>query len=84
MATFNFQLGELPPEAKKVREEIRDFPIFRAWVSTWRYRESRAATPTVRRSATYASFRSVCNTGGCCSKSYDASACATAFRSPSG
>ena len=25
MATFNFQLGELPPEAQKVREEIRDF-----------------------------------------------------------
>ena len=25
MATFNFQLGELPPEAQKVRAEIRDF-----------------------------------------------------------
>jgi len=25
MATFNFELGELPPEAQKVREEIRDF-----------------------------------------------------------
>ena len=25
MATFNFHLGELPPEAQKVRGEIRDF-----------------------------------------------------------
>src|SRR6201986_1488013 len=33
-------------------EEIRVFPIFRACVSTWRYRDRRAATPTFRRSAT--------------------------------
>jgi hypothetical protein len=32
-------------------EEILSFPIFLAWVRTCRYRESRAATPTVRRSA---------------------------------
>ena len=25
MATFNFHLGELPLEAQKIREEIRDF-----------------------------------------------------------
>ena len=25
MATFNFELGHLPPEAEKVREEVRDF-----------------------------------------------------------
>jgi hypothetical protein len=33
-------------------EEMRDFPIFRACVSTWRYRDRRAATPTFKRSAT--------------------------------
>src|SRR3954452_17447447 len=33
-------------------EEILVFPIFRACVSTWRYRDRRAATPTVKRSAT--------------------------------
>src|SRR4249920_2248209 len=32
-------------------DEIRSLPIFRAWVSTWRYLLRRAATPTVRRSA---------------------------------
>jgi hypothetical protein len=31
---------------------MRDFPIFRACVSTWRYRDRRAATPTFKRSAT--------------------------------
>jgi alkylation response protein AidB-like acyl-CoA dehydrogenase len=25
MATFNFELGDLPPEAEKLREEVRDF-----------------------------------------------------------
>src|SRR5262245_7069747 len=30
---------------------MRSFPIFFACVRTWRYRDSRAATPTVRRSA---------------------------------
>src|SRR5712691_4480134 len=29
---------------------MRSLPIFFAWVSTWRYRERRAATPTVKRS----------------------------------
>src|SRR5436305_4682590 len=33
-------------------EEILVFPIFRACVSTWRYRDRRAATPTFKRSAT--------------------------------
>ena len=33
-------------------DEIRVFPIFRACVSTWRYRDRRAATPTFKRSAT--------------------------------
>ena len=36
-------------------------PIFRAWVSTWRYRLRRAATPTVSRSGG-ASWVGVCNT----------------------
>ena len=31
-------------------DEIRSLPIFFAWVSTWRYRLRRAATPTVSRS----------------------------------
>src|SRR5947209_96389 len=31
---------------------MRSLPIFRACVRTWRYRLSRAATPTVNRSAT--------------------------------
>src|SRR5919109_629809 len=31
---------------------MRSFPIFRAWVRTWRYRLRRDATPTVSRSAT--------------------------------
>src|SRR5437763_16444472 len=31
---------------------MRSLPIFLACVSTWRYRLSRAATPTVNRSAT--------------------------------
>src|SRR5919109_3257165 len=38
-------------------EEIRCLPIFRACVSTWRYRDRRAATPTVSRSDTPASSR---------------------------
>src|SRR5215467_11069375 len=33
-------------------EEIRVLPILRACVSTWRYRDRRAATPTFKRSAT--------------------------------
>src|SRR5215813_9590452 len=33
-------------------EEILVLPILRACVSTWRYRDRRAATPTFRRSAT--------------------------------
>ena len=33
-------------------DEIRSLPIFLACVSTWRYLLRRAATPTVRRSAT--------------------------------
>ena len=33
-------------------DEMRVFPIFRACVSTWRYRDRRAATPTFKRSAT--------------------------------
>ena len=31
-------------------EEIVSLPILRAWISTWRYRESRAATPSDSRS----------------------------------
>src|ERR1041384_5942130 len=37
-------------------EEILVFPIFRACVSTWRYRDRRAATPTFKRSATRPPF----------------------------
>src|SRR5262252_10257555 len=37
-------------------EEIRVLPIFRACVSTWRYRDRRAATPTFKRSATRPPF----------------------------
>src|SRR5215210_3209135 len=31
-------------------EEIVSFPILRAWIRTWRYRDSRAATPSESRS----------------------------------
>src|SRR5262245_43723681 len=41
---------------------MRSFPIFFACVSTWRYRLSRAATPTVNRSVTPAPCVAVCNT----------------------
>src|SRR3954447_5088510 len=41
---------------------MRSFPIFLAWVRTWRYRLRRAATPTVNRSATVAPCVAVCNT----------------------
>src|SRR5581483_5035565 len=41
---------------------MRSLPIFFAWVRTWRYRERRAATPTVNRSATSAPCVAVCNT----------------------
>src|SRR6476469_6023468 len=37
-------------------EEILVLPIFRACVSTWRYRDRRAATPTFKRSATRPPF----------------------------
>src|SRR5581483_4696389 len=43
---------------------MRSLPIFFAWVRTWRYRLSRAATPTVNRSATIAPCVGVCNTPG--------------------
>src|SRR5581483_11481717 len=43
---------------------MRSLPIFFAWVRTWRYRLSRAATPTVNRSATIAPCVAVCNTAG--------------------
>src|SRR5690348_11901606 len=41
---------------------MRSLPIFLAWVSTWRYRLSLAATPTVNRSVTITPFVAVCNT----------------------
>src|SRR5262249_29206409 len=47
-------------------EEIRSLPIFRDCVSTWRYRDSRAATPTVKRSATELLGSEACNNGGSC------------------
>jgi len=37
-------------------DEILVLPIFRACVSTWRYRDRRAATPTFKRSATRPPF----------------------------
>src|SRR5688500_2342122 len=42
---------------------MRSLPIFFAWVSTWRYRLRRAATPTVRRSATRTLLSSLVTTG---------------------
>src|SRR4051794_31307552 len=41
---------------------MRSFPIFFAWVRTWRYRLSLAATPTVSRSVTVTPCVAVCNT----------------------
>src|SRR4029079_10985863 len=41
---------------------MRSLPIFLAWVRTWRYRLSRAATPTVNRSVTPTPCVAVCNT----------------------
>src|SRR4051812_22406482 len=41
---------------------MRSLSIFFACVSTWRYRLSRAATPTVNRSVTIAPCVAVCNT----------------------
>jgi hypothetical protein len=41
-------------------------PIFFDWVSTWRYRESRAATPTVSRSL-FVRVSLACNTAPSCS-----------------
>src|SRR5215210_2262404 len=42
---------------------MRSLPIFLAWVSTWRYRLNRAATPTVSRSLlTPLPWTVVCNT----------------------
>src|SRR5262245_26985010 len=41
---------------------MRSLPIFFACVSTWRYRLSRAATPTVSRSVTPTPCVAVCNT----------------------
>src|SRR5262245_24969961 len=43
---------------------MRSLPIFLACVSTWRYRLSRAATPTVNRSVTPTPCVAVCNTAG--------------------
>src|ERR1051326_5309290 len=43
---------------------MRSLPIFLACVRTWRYRLSRAATPTVNRSVTPAPCLAVCNTAG--------------------
>src|SRR4029079_18321557 len=45
--------------------EIRDLPILRACVSTWRYRLRRAATPTPKRSATTTSPKA-CDTAAHC------------------
>src|SRR5687768_7703757 len=42
---------------------MRSLPIFFAWVSTWRYRLRRAATPTVKRSATRSLPSSLVTTG---------------------
>src|SRR6266699_6614682 len=43
-------------------EEIRSLPIFFDWVRTWRYRLSRAATPTPSRSLATSVRSEVCNT----------------------